>query len=296
MSRQQGPVLDGPNSENGPLTLSELWIYPIKSAGGVRLDRSEVEPRGLKHDRRWMLLGGGEVLTQRQHPKMRLIEITLLPETESEHVLLVEAPGMPPLRVPRRPTGELRTTHVWDDAASGHVVSAQTSAWFSDFLGTDCELLHMPDDDTRAQQGKPFSSLLSYVDGNPFHLVSCASVSDLNTRLTQPVTALTFRPNLVVSGGRPYEEDFWRLIGVGPLRFQVVESCARCGVLNVTGEGRMGAEPLRTLARYRRQGQAVQFGQNMLQGASLYEPGSFLQVGMPVVALEVSEVRNPSYE
>ncbi|WP_424952529.1 MOSC domain-containing protein [Deinococcus sp.] len=290
-----GPLDTGP-LDTGPLTLSELWVYPIKSAGGVRLERSEVEPRGLKHDRRWMLIGSGRALTQRQYPRMRLTEISLLPETDTEHVFVVEAPGMPPLKVPRRPQGERLSTHVWDDETSGRVVSPAVSAWFSDFLNTACDLLHMPDDDARAQRGKPFSSLLSYVDGNPFHLVTLASVADLNTRLERPVTALNFRPNLVVSGGHPYAEDFWRLIGVGPLRFQVVESCARCGVLNVGGDGRAGAEPLRTLARYRRQGRAVQFGQNMLQGAALYRPGGVLKVGMPVVALERAEVPNPSYE
>lgn len=288
--------LVGRPQDTSSLTLSELWIYPIKSAGGVRLERSAVEPRGLRHDRRWVLLSSSGVLTQRQHPNMRLIQIELLPETDTLSVLLVQAPGMPPLMVPRQPEGELRTTHVWNDATTGQVVSPAASAWFSTFLQTDCDLLYMPDDDTRAQQGKPFSSLLSYVDGNPFHLVTQASLADLNARLEHPTTALSFRPNLVISGGQPYAEDFWRLIRIGPLRFQVVESCARCSVLNVTVEGRMGAEPLRTLAGYRRQGQAIQFGQHMLQGASLYQPDGLLEVGMPVVPLEVAESPNPSYE
>jgi len=278
------------------MTLTELWTYPIKSAGGIQLTRSEVELRGLKYDRRWMLVGpDGALITQRQHPRMRLIMLSLLAEDDRD-ALLVEAPGMPPLRVPRQPEGERLSARVWNDATSGQAVSAEASAWFSALLGTPCTLLHMPDDDARAQQGKPFTSLLSYADGNPFHLVTQASVDELNTRLARPVTSLTFRPNLVVSGEVPYDEDFWRLIRVGPLQIQVVESCARCSVLNVTGAGDMTAEPLRTLARYRRQGQAVQFGQNMLQGLPYYQPGRFLEVGMPVVVEQRDTIPNPSYE
>jgi uncharacterized protein len=284
------------NQPSELLTLSELWTYPIKSAGGVRLLRSEVEPRGLKHDRRWMLATAtGTVLTQRHHPQMSLIELRLLPETDPENALLVEAPGMPPLRVPRRPEGELVSLQVWDDPVTGRVVSPGVSDWFSAFLKTDCRLLHLPDDDVRAQRDKPFSSLLSYADGNPFHLVTEASVADLNHRLARPAKIQSFRPNLVVSGGMPYAEDCWRRIQIGPLTFLVVESCARCSMLNVTPDGHMGAEPLRTLAGYRREGQAVQFGQHLLQGVAHYQPGRVLEVGMPVTVVDLAAVRNPSY-
>ena len=278
-----------------PLILTELWTYPIKSAGGVRLQRSAVEMRGLEHDRRWMLVdASGKLLTQRRHPRMRLIELEILPPDFSD-VLCIRAPGMPPLRVPRVAQGALVHTQVWKDTTSGHRVSGAASEWFSTFLGVACELLHMPDDDTRAQRGKPFSSLLSFADGNPFHLVTQASVADLNARLARPVLACDFRPNLVVSGGLPYAEDYWRFIQIGPLRFQVVESCARCCVPNVNDEAQMTAEPLRTLASYRRRGQAVQFGQHLLQGESLFGPGGVLAVGMPVVILERADSRNPSY-
>ena len=57
----------------------------------------------------------------------------------------------------------------------------------------------------------------------------------------------------------------------------------------------MTAEPLRTLASYRKHGQAVQFGQHLLQGKSLFGPGGVLEVGTPVVILERADVRNPSY-
>ena len=226
---------------------------------------------------------------------MRQIRVSLLPDTDAQDALWVEAPGMPPLRVPRSPQGPLIQTRIWSDATAAHVVSSTVSEWFSTFLNMDCQLLYMPDEAQRAQTGKPYRSLLSFVDGNPFHLVTEGSVADLNTRLERQMYPGDFRPNLVLSGGLPYAEDHWRLIRIGDVRLKVVESCARCGVLNVTDDARTGAEPLRTLAGYRRQGQAIQFGQNVMQGADLYRAGSFLQVGMPVVVEKTSDIANPSY-
>ncbi|MCC6411830.1 MAG: MOSC N-terminal beta barrel domain-containing protein, partial [Saprospiraceae bacterium] len=36
--------------------LSSLHIYPVKSLGGIALEEATVEIRGLKYDRRWMLV------------------------------------------------------------------------------------------------------------------------------------------------------------------------------------------------------------------------------------------------
>ena len=283
------------------LILSALYVYPIKSAGGIALDRALLEPRGLRFDRRWMVIkADGKLATQREFPKMRLIRVSLLPQTDPFFSLLVEAPGLAPLRVPRVPTGPLVHTQVWEDATVALRVSPEASQWFSELLVPGCELLYMPDDADRAQSNKPFSSLLSFADGNPFHLVSEASLADLNARLDRSVGPAVFRPNVVVRGGAAYAEDFWRRIRIGDSEFLVVESCARCSVLNVAvagepPEARMGAEPLRTLARYRRRGASVPFGQNMLQGEALFRPGRWLEVGAPVTVCEVGTTPNPSY-
>ena len=283
------------------MVLSALMVYPIKSAGGFSLNRSRLEPRGLEYDRRWMVIkSDGSLATQREFPEMSLIRVSLMPTTDRDHVLLVEAPGMPALSVPRVPEGPVVQTRVWDDAVMGVVVSRAASSWFGRFLAPGCDLLYMPDTAERAQTGKPFSSLLSFADGNPFHLVCEASVAELNTRLTRSVSPETFRPNLVVHGAAPYEEDFWRRISVGPLEFLVVESTGRCSMVNVTSDQlgttvQAGAEPLRTLARTRRREQAVIFGQHLLQGAALFRPGSMLEVGWPVTVLERADVPNPTY-
>ncbi len=63
-----------------------------------------------------------------------------------------------------------------------------------------------------------------------------------------------FRPNVVVDGALPYAEDGWRRLRMGTVAFRVVKPCPRCVVTTVdqrTG-AKVGPEPLRTLASYRR--------------------------------------------
>ncbi len=58
-------------SVNDGFTLSGLYVYPIKSCGGVALERTTVSATGLRHDRRWMLVDeAGEFISQRRLPRM----------------------------------------------------------------------------------------------------------------------------------------------------------------------------------------------------------------------------------
>lgn len=274
------------------LTLSALYIYPIKSAGRIALDTAHIGPRGLQHDRRWMVVdASGRPLTQRECPAMRLIEVAL-----DDGGLVVTAPRMPPLAVPWQPSGPRRPADMWGHPLGTVSVSAQAQAWFSAYVGQPCDLIYMPEDEERWQPGgRPYRSLLGFADGNPFHLVAEASVADLNLSLSRPVDVHTFRPNLVIGGGPAYQEDFWRLIRIGDLTFEVVESCARCSVLNVTAEGKMSAEPLRSMAKVRREGQAIIFGQHLVQHAPYSRRAGQLHVGDALEVLETGETRNPVY-
>ncbi|MDB5045589.1 MAG: hypothetical protein JWQ08_1639 [Deinococcus sp.] len=275
-----------------PLTLSALYIYPIKSAGRVPLNSAHIGPRGLNHDRRWMVIDAlNRPLTQRECPAMRLIEVALKVDG-----LAVSAPNMPLLAVPWQPLGQHRTADMWGQPLDCVLVSAEASAWFSTYLGQPCDLIYMPEEEERWQPDKrPYRSLLGFADGNPFHLVSEASVADLNLNLSHPVEPHLFRPNLVIRGGWAYQEDVWRLIRVGDLTFEVVESCARCSILSVTAAGTFSAEPLRSMARLRREGQAVIFGQHLVQHAPFSARTGQLRVGDSLEVLEAGETRNPVY-
>ena len=58
------------------LTLSGLFIYPVKSLGGISLPAAELTPQGLRHDRRWLLVDErNRFLTQREHAEMALLAV-----------------------------------------------------------------------------------------------------------------------------------------------------------------------------------------------------------------------------
>ena len=271
------PGPEATSRESG-VSLSDLCVYPIKSCGGIAVDEWEVDERGLRHDRRWMLVDEtGCFLSQRELPRMALIKVRI----ESDG-LLVDAPGMSSLVVPfRPPDGKLMLTRVWDDLVECQTVDDQ---WFSEFLEVSCKLVYLPDESVRpvdAAYAEP-GDRVGLADGFPFLLISEASLADLNARLEQPLPMNRFRPNLVVRGCEPFAEDGWSLVRIGKLAFRVVKPCARCTITTVDQESATkGKEPLRTLARFRRAGNKVLFGQNLIHD----ETGT-LRIGDPVEILQ----------
>ncbi|MEQ8751885.1 MAG: MOSC domain-containing protein [Coleofasciculus sp. G1-WW12-02] len=245
--------------------LSGIYIYPIKSAGGIALEEAQVSDRGLQYDRRWMLVDEqGKFLTQRQFPSMALIQVRF-----GEGELVVEAPNQPSLSVPLDYESNHRLrVQVWNDICPAIPLDQQFSQWFSEFLHIPCQLVYMPEDSIRpinpnyADPGEP----VSFADGFPFLLISQASLQDLNQRLEQPVPMNRFRPNLVVSGCEAFAEDSWRHIRIGSIPFRVVKPCSRCTITTVDqSQGIRGKEPLATLANYRLRNGKIFFGQNVIQ-------------------------------
>lgn len=244
--------------------LSAIHVYPIKSCRGIAVESAELTETGLRDDRRWMLVDeGGKFMSQRVHPRMALISPLLTPNR-----LLVTAPGMPDLEVPTRGETEDRIdVEVWGDAQQGVPAGSEADRWFGRFLGVPCRLVRKPDDDVRpvASAHAREGDQTSFADGFPLLLISEASLRDLNGRLECPVTMDRFRPNLVVAGCGPYEEDRWAEIRVGGASFRVAEGCPRCAITTVDqATGLRGKEPLRTLATYRKAEGEVWFGRNLI--------------------------------
>ena len=148
---------------------------------------------------------------------------------------------------------------------AAETVGAEADAWFSRYLGGDYHLVFMPDTTFRPMSETFPETALSFVDGNPFHLLSEASLDDLNRRLDTPVPMDRFRPNLVVSGCAAYEEDTWKRVRVGPLLLESAGPTARCMMIGVDQRSaEWHKEPLKTLAAYRRVGREVHFGRHFV--------------------------------
>ncbi|MFL6351089.1 MAG: MOSC domain-containing protein [Bryobacteraceae bacterium] len=263
------------------MVLSEICIYPIKSAGGVAVKETSVDISGPIADRRWMLVDSeGVFLSQRRVPTMALLS----PRLEGDRIV-VEAPNMPSLVIPRwSGQGDWVSVRLWRDQLQLPHPDPECSAWFSAFLGECCRLVHLPDSVIRGVE-PPYDVpgwRVGLADGYPLLLVAQASLDTLNERLPTPVGMERFRPNLVIAGAKPHEEDGWRRLRLGEVELAVVKPCARCSTVLVdpcTAE--RGLEPLQTLARYRSQQQKVLFAQNSL----VITPGQ-LRVGLAVEVLE----------
>ena len=252
--------------EAGPtMYLNGLYVYPIKSAAGIAVKEWEIDRRGLRHDRRWMLVDeSGCFMSQRRFARMALIRVRIEPDC-----LIVDAPGMPSLELPLRPpAGRLVLARVWDDLVESLTVGDGEDRWFSRFLDVSCRLVYLPEESVRpvdpTYYGRP-GDQLGLADAFPFLLISEASVAELNARLEQPVPMDRFRPSLVVKGCEPFDEDDWRLVRIGPITFRVVKPCSRCTITTVDQRtADTGKEPLRTLARFRTRDRKVLFGQNLI--------------------------------
>ncbi len=245
------------------LFVTALYHYPIKSAGAIALSEAEITPRGIEHDRRWMVVDSeGRFLTQRSHP--RLARVAVFVRLDG---LRMETEGEAPCSVSTISTDAPRQVVVWDDVVEAVDAGDAPADWLSRVLGAPCRLMYMPDSSRRRVDpayGAP-GDVVSFADGYPVLLTTEASLTELNTRLHQPVPMARFRPNVVLNGILPYEDDAWRLLEIGEVRFRLVKSCARCVITTLDPEaGVFQKEPLRTLATYRRRNGKVFFGQNLI--------------------------------
>ncbi len=244
------------------MTVTALYVYPIKSCGGISVLRANLSLRGFSYDREWMLIdANGVFMTQRTHPKMCLIETGL-----TKDYLEARAPAFPPLRVwLDDDPGFILDALVHKKPCKGNDQGVWASAWFTAFLEEPCRLVRILPNQPRRSKGG--STDIAYADAHEILLISWASLNDLNARLETPVPMNRFRPNIVVSGCVPYAEDGWNEINVASVRLIGAGRCVRC-VVTTTDQatGTQGKEPLTTLASYRKMPEGVVFGRNFNGG------------------------------
>ena len=251
------------------MRIASLHVYPVKGARGITLQRAEVLASGLDHDRRFMVLdAAGGFVTQREHPRMALVNVALAPD---RMVLGVagETASVPLLSDPR--SLPRRRVRIWDDEIEVCDVGGEGAELFSAHLGERCSLVYMPPDVVRpveAPYGAP-GDRVGFADAYPVLVASLASLADLNARLvaagSRAVPMDRFRPNIVVEGGEPYAEEQTPAARIGSLRLRMPKRCARCQVTTVDqATAETSKEPLRTLASYRTVDRKVMFAMNAI--------------------------------
>lgn len=248
------------------ISVTQLFIYPVKSLAGIQLEKSEVDSMGLQYDRRWMVVSPeGVFITQRTVPKMTLIntslddgQLTLSTEGKKSHKVALITPA-----------SEKMDVVVWKDSLRASKVGDTTDAWLSDALGITCHLVYIEDDVVR-QCDLDFSDegeRTGFADGFPILVVSEESLIDLNQRLDAPVDMRRFRPNIVIAGCEAFAEDNLSNFSIGSLPMKAVKICSRCPIPMVDPDlgARTGQEPIATLSTYRKWDGNIFFGMNVIQ-------------------------------
>lgn len=260
-----------------PVSLRELYLYPVKSCRGQKSNSALVLETGFEFDRFWVLVDPeGVHITQRTEPRLVLVT------TQFRHgQLVLRAPGMLTLHIELDQVAAETPTlvKVWRDEISAYDMGPLAQQWFSDYLGRPVRLMRFDPDFKRVCDRTWTGELegqAAFADGFSMLVVSQASIDHLNERLAAtgaaPVSVERFRPNLVLDGLEPHQEDELDELRFatpqGLVRLKIVKPCTRCPMPNVNLEtGEFDAQPGLMLATYRgdpRMGGAVTFGMNAI--------------------------------
>lgn len=262
------------------LTVSELFIYPIKSVGGKSVDAAKVITTGFQHDRCWMLIDEhNRFISQREIPGLALLEAGTTDhgiEVKHKHGAASFTFAFDELKQ------QWIDVTIWDDACMAQLVSDKADAWFSEILNTACKLVYMPETTKRKVDPRyAFNSeTTTFSDGFPLLMLSQSSLDDLNSRLTELLPIDRFRPNIVFTGGAAFEEDLLEHFIINGIGFSAVKPCARCSITTTNQQtAERSKEPLATLSTYRKKNNNIYFGQNLLhRGTGIISIGDSIEV------------------
>ena len=248
---------------NDLFNISELYIYPIKGLSGVKVNDALVTERGLKNDRRWMLVDEKkQFISQRTFPQLCLFKIIL--EPNSFRVTFNELSIEIPFELLH---GEIISVKIWNDTVEAIVANESINSYFSKHLQIKCSLIYMPDT-THRLVDKNFVDhdySVNFSDGYPILIIGESSINLLNQKLKMPININRFRPNIVFTGGIAHIEDEWQNFMINDVKLKGVKPCARCTVTTINQENaNISKEPLKSLATYRNFNNKINFGQNVI--------------------------------
>ena len=194
--------------------IAELNLFPVKGCRGIALKQATLVATGLESDgigdREWVVIDAeGEFLSQREYPRMALIETRLTASS-----LLLKAPGMLLLEVPFASEGDVVQVRVWDDRVAAVTQGEVADAWLSSYLGVPARLMRFDYEGTRLAAHRYTGKVdapFKFADAFPLLITSTASLGELNGRLQRQGSA----PVAMERGQRFAIREGGRTIGAG---------------------------------------------------------------------------------
>jgi len=250
-------------------TVQALNIYPVKSARAVPLGSARLAATGFEWDRQWMTVDAADsFVTQRTHPRLARVVPSLGPRA-----LTLSAEGLEALEVPLAIEGTPVTVQIFNDTCVAQDQGDEAAEWLSEAIGDAVRLVRVGLHMERAANPRyagPDRAPVTFVDGYPILVCNAASLEDLNARMPSPVPMERFRPNLVIAGLSPFEEDRIAALEIAssggePVLLRLVKPCTRCVIPSTdqrTGERTTNPLPFLRQFRFDRALKGIKFGEN----------------------------------
>lgn len=261
------PMSTVPPPAPGNVSVSKIFIHPIKSCRGISVQSARYTPEGMENDRKWSIIDAEKVaiMTAREFPKMVLITPQIEVDTSSPHsgLLKVSFPkgsGCESFSIPLQPTDSilqswkiLRDVTIWPthDKVDGYIcesLSSDTpspSSILSKYFGKPVHLIYKgprprPIDPTTSFPDLKATAI--YQDMYPLLVLSEESTTLLEQELrghvgtqgiherwkTDPVPIERFRPNIIFRGGGAFSEDQWEEISIGSKGAPTITLVSKC--------------------------------------------------------------------
>ncbi|MEM9328082.1 MAG: MOSC N-terminal beta barrel domain-containing protein [Bacteroidota bacterium] len=266
------------------MNVSQLFQYPLKSCKASEATKLEIVATGVRNDRVVAAMDAQDtVLTARTHPMLLQVSARI-----TDDQLTLEYPGLEQLKAKLPDKGSVeRSFRMFDHDLTGHTLSSEVDLWISDVLRTDAQLIVLKNDERPmlARHNAKEGDITTLTDASPIHLLSTASLEELNRRLGRQFPIHQFRPNVVIDGCDPHEEDNWKEVRIGDCVFEVQMACPRCVLSTInpeTGVADPQSEPLRAWAGYRKAANnKVNFGTYLIPRKL-----GVIEVGMEVIVMQ----------
>lgn len=238
MNQLQAPL---PNAF--AVRIAALWIYPVKSLGGMPLTAARLTAFGLAGDREWMVVDdAGGFITQRQYPRLAQVRACLDGEQ-----LILKSPAGDTLAI-EPPTGASQPVAVFRDTCMAHFTPSAVGDWLTRAVGADRPLHLVRFDRDKPGRGRPDrfgDATTHFADAAPYLVTNCQSLAAFNEHLSlsnhPPATMQRFRANIVIEGLPAFSEHQLALLSNTSLgaQLRLVDHCQRCAIITVdpaTGE------------------------------------------------------------
>lgn len=204
--------------------IAELWIYPVKSLGGMAVQRADITAGGsFAGDREWLVVDQtGQMLWQGDIPRMTLLAAAIV-----DGFLTLSQRDGTTFALPVDHAGSSKTVTQYGFTFESTDAGDAAAQWLSDFLAHPCRLVRI------GAQAHKWGGL------NPVHVVSLPTFGVLNQRLkdigSEPIEIERLRPNLVLSGDHEaFSDEKISRLTFKHASLLMVEPCIRCELPNIS--------------------------------------------------------------